>query len=113
MAVTILDGPAEVPRECFFCKDLNTSKKLHIAIYKYLGEVDYTVETLWRYCPRCGREIMSEKEYRELWHATYGNDPRLFKIDGDIATDELILAMDDAKNKYFKKWEEKNNGRTL
>ena len=101
MSITILDGPAEVPRECFFCKDLNTSKKLHIAIYKYLGEVDYTVETLWRYCPRCGREIMSEK------------DPRLFKIDGDIATDELILAMDDAKNKYFKKWEEKDNGRTL
>lgn len=34
MPVTILDGPAEVPRECFFCKDLNTFEKLHIAIYK-------------------------------------------------------------------------------
>lgn len=113
MSITVLDGPAEVPRECFFCKDLDISKKLNIAIYKNLGEVDYTVETLWRYCPRCGREIMSEEEYRELWHESYGRDPRLFKIDGDIATDELILAMDDAKNKYFKKWEEKDNGRTL
>lgn len=107
MPITVFDGPAEVPRECFFCKDLDTSKKLNIAICKNLGEVDYTVETLWRYCPRCGREIMSEEEYRKLWHESYGSDPRLFKIDGDIATDELILAMDDAKNKYFKKWEEK------
>lgn len=68
-----------------------------------MGEVDYTVETLWRYCPRCGREVMSEKEYRKLWNETYGNDPRLFQIDGDITTDELILAMNNAKNKY---WEE-------
>lgn len=113
MPITILDGPAEVPRECFICKDWNTSKTLHIAIYKNLGEVKYEVETLWRYCPRCGKEIMSEKEYRELWHETYGDDPRLFKIDGDIATDELILAMNDAENKYYKKWEDKSNGRTL
>ena len=26
MSITILDGPAEVPRECLFCKDLDTSK---------------------------------------------------------------------------------------
>lgn len=103
MPVTILDGPANKPRECLFCKDIDPSKTLHIAISKKLIDVDYTVETLWRYCPRCGREIMPEKEYRELWHETYGNDPRLFKIDGNIVTDELILAMNNAKNKY---WEE-------
>lgn len=103
MPVTILDGPEDKPRECFFCKDIDPSKTLHIAVHKQLMDVGYTVETLWRYCPRCGREIMPEKEYRELWHETYSGDPRLFKIDGNIATDELILAMDKAKNKY---WEE-------
>jgi len=103
MPVTILDGPEDKPRECFFCKDADPSKLLHIAVYKKLMDVDYTVETLLRYCPRCGREITPEKEYRELWHETYGNDSRLFKIDGNIATDELILAMNNAKNKY---WEE-------
>lgn len=101
MPVTILDGPEDKPRECFFCKDIDPSKSLHIAVYKKLMDIDYTVETLWKYCPRCGREIMSEKEYRELWHETYSKDPRLFKIDGSIATDELILAMDNAKNKYL------------
>ena len=101
MPVTILDGPKDRPRECFFCRDVDPFKKLHIAIWKKLGEVDYTVETLWRYCPRCGREIMSEKEYRKLWNETYGNALRLFQIDGDIATDELILAMNNAKNKYL------------
>ena len=100
MQVTILDGPEDKPRKCFFCKDINSSEKIHMAIYKHLGEVDYTVETLWRYCPRCGKEIMSEKEYRKLWYETYNADPRLFEIDGNIATDELILAMNKAKNKY-------------
>jgi ribosomal protein S27AE len=103
MQVTILDGPEDKPRECFFCRDIDISKALHIAIYKHLGEVDYTVETLWKYCPRCGKRIMSEEEYRKLWHETLDNDPRLFKIDGNIATDELIVAMNNAKNKY---WEE-------
>lgn len=103
MPVTILDGPANKPRECLFCKDIDPSETLHIAISKKLIDVDYTVETLWRYCPRCGKEIMSEKEYRKLWHETYDKDPRLFKIDGNIVTDELILAMNNAKNKY---WEE-------
>lgn len=101
MPVTILDGPEDKPRECFFCRDIDISNALHIAIYKHLGGVDYTVETLWKYCPRCGKRIMSEEEYRKLWHETLDNDPRLFKIDGNIATDELIVAMNNAKNKYW------------
>jgi hypothetical protein len=46
---------------------------------------------------------MSEMEYRQAWARTLGKDPRLFTIDSEIATFNLIKAMNEAEKKF---WEE-------
>lgn len=77
-----------------------------MVIYKEIEDIEYEVEILLRYCPRCGREIMSEREYREAWVKIKDRDSRLFTIDSEIATFNLIKAMNEAEKKF---WEDINN----
>lgn len=74
---------------------------MSMAIHKEIEDIEYEVEILLRYCPRCGREIMSEREYREAWIKIKDRDSRLFTIDSEIATFNLIKAMNEAEKKFL------------
>ena len=102
MSVTILDGPNN-KNCCFFCSAMNNKEieKTGLCIYNQIDNIEYCVETIPRYCPRCGKELIPEQKYYKLWNERYKDDPRLFTINSEIATFELIKAMNNSKEKYW------------
>lgn len=98
--VTILDSPNN--KDCWTCKAIKSklTQPLQAAFYADIFDESFNVETIIRYCPRCGKELLSELEYRENWVRYHKDDQRLFVIDGEIATPELIFAMINSKKKH-------------
>ena len=100
--VSILTGPDD--KKCWFCKALMQNKDNPYStgvFYKLNNKQEVCVESLIRYCPHCGKEILSENDYREQYMKTFHKDERTFQIKGRIATKKLIKAMLDAEDKYY------------
>ena len=105
--VTILDSPNN--KDCWTCKVIKQRQPpLNISIYGDIFDKEFNVETIVRYCPRCGKEILTENEYREAWVKSHKNDPRLFAIDSEIASPELILAMINENKRYHERIEKES-----
>lgn len=104
MPVTILDGPDNKDC-CFFCGAIADKQEegFSLCVSNQIDDTKYFVEILLRYCPRCGKELIPEQKYHEIWNKRYKNDYRLFTINSEIATFELIKAMDNSRKKYLDK----------
>lgn len=110
MSITIVDSPHS--EECYFCKALKTYPKPKcIAVHNNTDDEDemsYQVETIIKFCPKCGKRLVCENDYNELWVKQYKDYFRSpFNIDSDYVTEDLIKALNRAKREHFKKIEEK------
>lgn len=101
--VSVLTGPDD--KKCWFCEALEQKKNNHIGIwYDLNNNKDVFIETFIRYCPHCGKELLDENKYRELYAETFNKDERLFAIKGEIATEELMEAMLNAQKEYHNEY---------
>lgn len=99
---SVLTGPDD--KKCWMCKALKETKPIHFGInYIIEDNKEILIESLIRYCPRCGAEIINENKYRkEYIKSLKPEHSYTFSIKGKIATKKLMKAMLDAEEKYYK-----------
>lgn len=105
--MTILNGPDDT--KCWICelmkKDIKKGKYYSVVCYdELLNSTPYQIEAMSRFCCRCGAELMTEAEYREAWAKRHPETTgQLFVIPSEIATEELVIALDNAQKEYNQK----------
>ena len=99
---SVLTGPDD--KKCWMCKALKETKPIHLGInYAVEDNKEIFIESLIRYCPRCGAEIINENRYRKEYIKSLKPKHRYsFSIEGKIATKKLMKAMLDTEKKYYK-----------